>query len=418
MMKQFLLLPLFLCSLAANSIQSMDRRLDRAKDLLVYESEDGFLYLEGGAQLDWTGYYTDNDNSNPPGFFFPHDAKTYDWSPRLTLTLDAFIGQQLYGFVKFRYDDGVHPGVAKIYGDSQSARWDEFFLRARFFDGALQLQAGQFVPILGNFLNRQENWDTGLISFPMLYEQVTPVSDTLVPASAADFAARRGLSDFPNKLFWLPAYWAQLYTRGITVFGQKEGWDYSLNFTNRAPSSRGVTWNDNDWRDPSWMGSLGYRFSPAWRLGLTGTVGPYLQDLAKPALPVGSEIEDYLQRNIGLDLSYKHRHVQVWAELVHTSFEVPNVGEDVEFWSYFIEARYDFMPQWWVSGRWNHQIYEEVEGREWDNEHIRVDLGLGRRIGRHTQIKLQYSWQHEDAPSGVDLRNAEHFIALEASLRL
>lgn len=411
------LLSLAVCS-GLYAIDTVDRQLEHLKNQLTYETDDALFYLEGGAQLDWTGYYTDNDNSNPPGFFFPHDAKNYDWSPRLTLTLDSFLGDHLYGFVKFRFDDGVHPGVSKIYGDSQAARWDEFFLRATFLNGALQVQAGQFVPIMGNFLNRQDNWDMGLVSYPMLYEQVTPVSDTSIPASSAAFAARRNASDFPNKVLWLPAYWAQLYTRGVTVFGQKGNWDYSLNFTNRAPSSRSITWNDNDWGDPSWMSSLGYQFNPSWRIGLTGTIGPYLQESAEPGLPLGREVDDYLQRNLGIDLSFKHRHWQVWAELVHTSYEVPNVGDNTEFWSYFIEARYDFKPQWWVSARWNHQIYEEVDGREWDNEHMRIDLGLGHRLGRHTQIKLQYSYQHEDEASGVDLMNAEHFVVLEASLKL
>ena len=415
-MKYYLSLSFLALSSVLQAIEAVDERLERAKDFLVYETENGFLYLEGGAQLDWTGYYTDNNNSNPPGFFFPHDAKNYDWSPRLTLTLDAFLGQHLYGFAKFRLDDGVHPGVGKFYGQTRDSRMDEFFLRADFMEGALQVQAGQFVPIMGNFLNRQDNWDTGLISYPMLYEQVTSVSDQTVPVNSAAFAARRNVSDFPNKVNWLPAYWAQLYTRGVTVFGNKDDWDYSLNYTNRAPSSRGITWEENDWGDPSWMGSLGYRMNPSWRLGVTGTVGPYLQDVAAPALPLGREVGDYLQRNLGIDLSYKHRHWQIWAELVHTSFEVPNVRDDAEFWSYFIEARYDFRPQWWVSARWNHQIYEKVDGRKWDNEHRRIDLGLGHRLGRNTQVKLQYSYQNED--SGVDLMNAEHFVVLEASLKL
>ncbi|MGJ8640176.1 MAG: hypothetical protein ACSHYA_12370 [Opitutaceae bacterium] len=399
-----------------SAIESIDQQLDRLKDALIYETTDGWFYIEAGAQFDLTGMYSENQDGNPPGFFFPDVGERYDFSPRLTLTLDAFAGDHLYGFLKFRADDGVHPGAGQYYGSEQEYRVDELFVRGTFLDGALNIQAGQFVPILGNFLNRQDNWDMGLVSAPMLYEQVTSISDFFVPASAASFAGRRNASDFPRKLFWIPAYWAQLYTRGVSAFGTHEQWDYALNFTNRAPSSRGVTWNDNDWSNSSWMGNIGYQINPAWRVGLTGTIGAYLQDAAEAALPGGNDVGDYLQRNIGIDLTYKKGKYELWAELVHTSFEVPNVGEDAEFWSYFIEGRYNFDPRWWVSARWNHQIYEDIEGMEWDNEHQRIDLGIGHRFGRHSQIKLQYS--HQDEDSEVDLNNAEHFFVIEASLRL
>lgn len=253
-------LGLFVANLGA--IANLDRQLDSLKDHLIYASEDGLFYAEAGVQVDWTGYYSDNSQNNPPGFFFPHDGKRYDWSPRLTLTLDAWLGEKLYGFVKYRFDDGVHPGVAKFYGSSQDSRVDEFFLRYQVVGSALQIQAGQFVPQMGNFLNRQTNWDMGLISYPAMYEQVTSVSDTLVPSSGGDFAARRNSIDFPYKTLGVTAYWAQLYTRGVSVFGETGQWDYALNLTNRAPSSRGITWEDNDWSDSSFMGSIGFKPSP------------------------------------------------------------------------------------------------------------------------------------------------------------
>lgn len=402
-------------SFAANTF---DSELDSLKNHLIYQTDDGWFYVEGGVQVDWTGYYTDNDQNNPPGFFFPHDGKRFDWSPRLTLTLDAWVGERLYAFVKFRHDDGVHPGVSKFYEESHDSRFDEFFLRYQVLGSALEIQAGQFVPKMGNFLSRQDNWDSGLISYPAMYEQITSVSDTLVPASAADFAARRDLIDFPYKVLGLPAYWAQLYTRGVSAFGTKGDWDYALNFTNRAPSSRGVTWNDNDWSHPSYMASVGYKPSPAWRIGLTGTYGAYLQDSAEAALPAGKDVGDYMQRNLGLDVTWQRGHWQVWAEFVHTQYELPNVSDDAEFFSYYVEARYNFRPRWWASARWNHQIYSEIDtatgSQDWDNDHIRVDLGLGHRPTRHTQIKLQYSHQHQQA----NFQNAEHFVALEASLKL
>lgn len=398
------------------AIQPADEVLERVKNELIYETEHGFFYIEAGAQVDLTGYHTDTSNGNAPGFFFPKKGEHFSASSRLTLTLDSYLGDHLYGFVKLRLDDGGHPGLGRAYGETGQFRWDELYLRASFYDGALQVQAGQFVPVLGNFLSRQDNWQMGLISYPLPYEQVTSVSDlTVVPSSAA-FASRRDRPDFPQKVTWLPAYWAQLYTRGISVFGAQGAWDYGLNLTNRAPSSRGLVWNDNDWTNPSWMGSVGYRPSPSWRVGLTGTHGPYLQDSVEPLLPAGRDVGDFTQTNLGLDLTYEHRHLTVWAELIYTSFEVPNVGDDAVFYSYFIEGRYAFRPGWWLSGRWNHQLYEKVDGLEWDNEHMRIDLGVGHRLGRHTQIKLQYSYQNEN--TRVSLENTEHFFALEMSIRL
>lgn len=408
---------LLACSQASADV--IDEKLDQLSDALIYSIEDGRIYLEAGLQLDWTAYYTDNDNQNPPGFFFPDAGNEIDWSPRLTATLDAWFGDHTYGFIKWRWDDGVHPGLGRFYGtDNFDFRFDEVFLRYELMGSALQIQAGRYVPIMGNFLNRQDNWDAGLISYPITYNQVTSVSDQMVPTDAADFASRRNSLDFPQKTLWLPSYWAQLYTQGVTVFGLKDKWDYSLNVTNAAPSSRSVVWNEFDWSDPSLLASVGYQINPAWRMGLTGTYGSYLQESAEPALPAGDDIGDYMQTNLGVDLTWQKGHWTVWAEFLYTSFEVPNVEDTPVFWSYFIEARYAFKPQWWVSARWNEQIYNKIDtaagSEKWDNDLYRIDLGIGHRLSRHKQIRLQYSYQQQDA----DFQNAEDFLALELSLKL
>lgn len=406
------------CACVSLPAFELDPALDQLKNALIFESADGQFYLETGLQLDWSVYGADNMDRNPPGFFFPEGGKRFDWSPRLTATFDAWWGDKLYAFVKWRWDDGVHPGLARVYGQTHDFRFDEAFVRYEVAGSALQVQAGRFVPIMGNFLNRQDNWDSGLVSYPMMYGQVTSVSDQTVPTSAANFAARRNQLDFPAKTTWLPAYWAQLYTQGIALFGNQDAWDYSLNVTNTAPSSRGVVWNEFDWSDPSYMMSLGYRISPALRIGVTGTYGAYLQESAEAALPAGKDIGDYYQRNLGLDLSWQKGLWSVWAEFLYTEFDVPNVNDDPSFFSYFVEARYNFKPRWWASARWNQQIYNKIEtptgSLDWDNDLYRIDLGLGHRPTRHTQIRLQYSYQQQDA----SFQNAENFVVLEFSLKL
>ncbi len=418
-MKRFLLIFVgFSLCFSVQGFNGFDHEFDQFKNSLIFESKSGFFYVEGGAQIDWTGYYNDNSPGNPPGFFFPHNDKRFDWSPRLTLTIDSWIGERLYVFVKFRVDDGVHPGIAKSYGSSSDSRLDELYIRYQLVGSDLEIQAGQFVPIMGNFLSRQDNWDMGLISYPAMYEQITTVSDQRIPTSADDFVSRRDLVDFPYKLYGLPSYWTQLYIRGVVAFGSKGPFDYAMNFMNRAPSSRGNTWEDNDWSHPSYIGSFGYSPSEAWRVGLTTSYGPYLQDSVRSLLEADRGVGDYKQRNLGLDFKWKSGHWQLWAELLHTQFDIPNVKDDAAFFSYYIEAQYNFKPGWWLSARWNHQIYEKIEtslgSEDWDNDHIRIDVGIGHRPTRHSQIKLQYSYQHQDA----DFQNAENFVALEVSFKL
>ena len=402
-----------------SSSLAFDDKLDALKNALIYESANQEFYIEGGLQFDLTSYYTDNSDLNPPGFFFPEGGKSVDWSPRVTATVDTWLGDKWYGFIKWRWDDGVHPGLARFYGtDNFDFRFDEVFVRYEAAGPALQLQVGRFVPIMGNFLGRQSNWDSGLISYPIHYNQVTSVSDQLVAADADAFVSRRNVKDFPNKVSWLPAYWAQLYNQGAAVFGIKDKWDYSLNFMNTAPSSRGTVWNEFDWSDPTYMASLGYSPNAAWRVGLTGTYGAYFQEGSEANLPAGTDIGDFMQTNLGVDLTWKKGHWSVWAELVYSDFEVPNVNDTVAFWSYFIEAQYAFKPRWWVSARWNEQIYNKVStsagSEKWDNDLYRIDLGLGHRISRHAQVRLQYSYQQQDA----DFQNAENFAVVEFSLKL
>ena len=395
----------------------LDGVVERVGDALYWQSPKGTVAIQGGGQIDGWVYYAD-DEGGPPGFWFPSDDGWVE-AARLTLRADVFLGDSGYGFVKYRLDSGVHPGLVTALGTRpRDSRIDELFLRWQVTDGpGLSLQGGQFSPLFGGFLSRQDAWEMGLVSYPLLYENVTSVSDAAVAPTAAAFAARRHLTDGPRKRVWNNAIWAPSYLQGAMAFGAVGAWDYAVSFMNSAPASRGSAWNDATWNHPTWLVRAGYQPNPAWRVGVNASHGPYFRDDLAAALPTGTGIDDFNQFLLGLEARWAWRQWQVWAEAWRVRFDVPNVADDAVYYTGFVEARYALGPRWWLAARLNAEVYDDIRtehGREaWDNDVGRVELGVGWRFARHAQLKAQYSYQEQDA----NFQNGRNFGVIEATLR-
>ena len=109
--------------------------------------------------------------------------------------------------------------------------------------------------------------------------------------------------------------------------------------------------------------------------------------------------------------------MQVWAEFYEARFDVPRVG-NADTFAYYVEAKYGFTPQFFGSLRWNQQLFGSVaDGSggyvQWDNDVWRCDAAVGYRLTAHTQIKLQYSLQHQNSADGA----LGHLVAGQFSLR-
>ncbi len=91
---------------------------------------------------------------------------------------------------------------------------------------------------------------------------------------------------------------------------------------------------------------------------------------------------------------------------------------DVDTFAYYLEAKYKITPQLFGAMRWNQQMFGTVRDSEgdratWGRDVWRIDSSVGYRFTAHTQLKLQYSLQHEDSSS----QGYGHTVAAQLTLR-
>lgn len=383
--------------------------LDTLDDSLFLQTPDGFVRADLSGLLDIEGYYNDE---LPPGLVIADDE--FFFNPRLSLFLDTKIGDHLYSMLQVRFDRGFDPG-AKRDGD---VRFDEYLLRYTPFDGPqLNVQAGKFATVIGNWVSRHLSWDNPFITAPVPYENVMVVGDLVVPGSAAGFQGRKNRPD--QKGIWSPIIWGPSYAVGGAVFGLVERFEYALEVKNAGLSSRPFYWDpmEQDFDNPNMAGRIGYRPNAAWNIGANASYGPYMVEKVEPLLPAGRSVGDYNQLTVGPDVSFAWHHLQLWAEAFASRFEVPNVG-DAETVAYYIEGKYKLTTRWFTALRWNQQLYDKIPNgagseERWDRDLWRSDLAVGYRHNRHWQGKLQYSYSHQNGP----FQQGEQMVAAQLTLK-
>jgi hypothetical protein len=394
---------------AADPVGAFDEAVDRVDRALEVSTPGGLVRAELSGLADLEGYWIDE---RAPGLVFADDDSFVN--PRLSLFLDVLAGRYVYGFVQARVDRGFDPRSAS----GADARADEYLVRVSpLADARLQLQAGKFATVVGGWVPRHLSWDNPFVTAPLPYERVTTVSDVRAPADPGEFLARRQIAD--NKREWVPMLWGPSYTSGAAAFGRLGDFDYAGEVKNAALSSRPAVWDGSDrgWDAPTVSGRLGWRPSPAWTVGVSGSRGAYLRSRAAPTLATGRHARDYHQSLVGADASYAIRHLQLWAEFFASRFEVPRLGQaDVAAW--YLEARYKLTPAVFAAARWNQQVFGDVPdgrgGKEpWDDDMWRLDTALTWRMARHLQGKVQYSIGRERGR----LQQGEQLVAMQMTLK-
>lgn len=367
------------CGLFTISPARADEWLDQLDEHLNFHSPSGQVRVHFSGLLDLEAYSLPQP---PPGLI--NTEKHFLFNPRLTSFFDAQLGPSLYAFGQARLDRGFDPSDR-----GPRVRMDEYALRfTPWPEGQLNIQAGKFATVVGSWVARHYSWEDPFILAPGPYQNLTGVQDS--PASEAGAHESGHSSARSEYAHNLPILWGPSYTTGLEVSGKVAKFDWAVEMKNAALSSRPETWSPTEtgFDHPTFSGRLGFRPNPTWNFGLSASTGSYLRDDSDHP---GANREWVL----GQDISFARRHLQIWAEFYEARFDLPG-GGSADTFSYYLETKYQFLPQLFGALRWNQQFYGS--GPEGANMDLpfgpslwRIDAALGYRFTPRTQLKVQYS---------------------------
>jgi len=362
----------------------LDDVVDQIRDMTSFQTE------KGDVSLDFDFYATVDNwviSQPPPGIMVT--GQNYLNSPRLSMLGTLQVQEWLSIFALGDVDRGFDPTDGSI-----QIRPDVYYAKISPFGGILQGKFGAIPTSYGQWVNRHFSWQNPLVNAPLAYEWFMGIrGDTarITPKTAP-----------ANRSTWLPIIWGPSYTSGGQFNGTLDRVDWAFEFKNDALSSAVPFWQL--WENPldgsalTYTGRLGWRPTTEWNLGASGSTGSYVVPNSFPGW------QNYLQNNVGVDVSWAHGDLELWGEAHWSSFDIrasplAQAGT-VGVVSYFMETRWRFDAQWWLAGRWNQQLYGDKPGSSdsWDNDVWRIDACLGWRVDRTLTVKTQFSYTDESGP--------------------
>jgi hypothetical protein len=388
--------------------------LDDANRMLSISDDNNQFHLRITGLIDVEGYYLDQP---APGLIDTDDNLLFN--PRLTIFVDARWSKYLYFFGQVRLDRGFDPS-----DEGAQIRLDEYFLRIKpFGNSRLSFQIGKFATVVGNWVQRHYSWDNPFVTAPLPYENLTGLWDVAAPADIKEllyWGHVKGYDngDYSDKYLRLPIIWGPSYASGVALSGTIEKFDYAIELKNAALASRPEHWDATrmDSAHPTYSGRLGFRPNEMWNFGVSVSSGAYLVPEAVPTLPRGTSLGDFREKVLAQDISFAWHHLQLWAEVYETRFEVPRIG-NANTLAYYIEGKYKITPQLYAALRWNQQLFGTFpDGNrevQWGNDVWRIDAAVGYRFTNYLQGKLQYSFTHVHGNSSI----GEQLLATQLTLK-
>jgi class 3 adenylate cyclase len=373
------------------------QQLPTLKELgVAWSSPGGTFQVTPSGRLDVEGFLP----GDAPPWLIPTTHAFV--APRASLMLDVFAGERVSALVELRADRGEAPADRPL-----EARVEQAWLRVAPVPGAdVSLQAGKFVSPFGGWTQRHASLAADpFIRPPLAYDYRTTICANFLPGAAAGFV---GWKDDPAffRPMGAPPVWNAPYPMGVMASGAWRRFSARVAVMNSAPSSEPWEWNElfTGKQGPSYVANVGLRISPELSVGVSYDRGGYLIDHpGGAALPAGREIGDYVQELWGFEAAFARGPVELRGEVIHDTWEVPNVAEEVRDLSYYAEGKVKLSPGLFVAARYGGIRFNRIgDGAgpdvRWDYPADRVQVAAGYRLSRTTEVRAEYMLNATDAP--------------------
>jgi len=312
---------------------------------------------------------------------------------RLRLFTDAQMEDHVQVLGQFVYDD-----ASGIYVDGA------YIIYTPWLDRDLRFSAGKLPWIVGTWAPRTYSNKNPLVSAPLMYQYHSTLLWYAVPPNADALHATAGTGQLGPDYFGfsfgpgMPVIDDSYWDVGINISGSQRPFEYAIGLSAGTPSWGSTQKDDNTGH--SVLGRIGFAPSPALRLGVSASYGPYLHDSLDPDMPPGKTVNDYAQRLFMADLEVQMAHVELRAEAMRNTWMTPTVGDlDVE--GGYAELKYSMSSGAYVAGRYDVERFGEIANSSgvdhtWDWNVTRVEGAVGYRIARDATAKLVYQWTQQD----------------------
>jgi hypothetical protein len=328
--------------------------------------------------------------SEDPGFFNYTD---YEYSAlrnlRLGIAAEYRAARWLQVLGELRVDHGTHVEPAALY--ARIHPWP-----ARRFD----IQVGRIPATFGAFSRNTYGNDNLLIGTPLAYQYLTSLRPDSLPATGEDLLRMRGrgwLSNFPlgatNADRGLPIINSVRADTGVQVHGVNGMLEWTGAVTMGSLSNPRVR-DDNGGRQL--VGRAVVRPLPAVAFGVSAARGAYLSRGVEDALPAGAQLDDAVQRALGLDAEYSEGRFLVRAEVIRSDWTLPfalGEGNSQRLGAHvvLVEGRYRVFPGVQVAARAERLDFSRIQvrgiGEYWESPVARIEVGASYSIIRNIIVK-------------------------------
>jgi hypothetical protein len=291
------------------------------------------------------------------------------------------------------------PGLRLIGAYAQYTPWPE---------RDLHLQAGTIPWSIGTYSARAYPDRNPLVGTPLMYQFHTGLGWYALPADMNELLAATDGGDpnvgNANYAGGMPVLWESWWDVGVMAIGSARPLEASFGVVTGAPGWATAGEEENSGK--SWLGRVGLTPVPAVRLGVSGSVGPYLNDFSNLFVPPGRTVNDYDQELLMTDAEFQFGHVELRGEGFRNVWETPNLG-DLRVSGGYVEGKYTFPPGLYAAGRYDILRFSKVvDGggtpRPWHRDVDRLEVGLGYRLSRAVLAKAVYQRFHERALTPAD----------------